>query len=105
MGQHEDQVQEGGAGLGQTVRAGQDTSGKTSLETSVLSISNLKQCNSNHNFQRNHIIFSAHIKLNIDSLLATVNFIVTLSLTLKLILLSCQLTLQIELRNNLFFSS
>ena len=27
MGQHEDQVQEGGAGLGQTVGPGQDTPG------------------------------------------------------------------------------
>ena len=37
-------------------------------------------------------------------MLATVNFIVTLSLTLKLVFISCQLILQIELRNNLFFS-
>ena len=35
-------------------------------------------------------------------MLATVNFIVTLSLTL--VFISCQLILQIELRNNLFFS-
>ena len=104
MGQHEDQVQEGGAGLGQTVRAGQNTPGIVRAGVSCFQQVLIKQCNSNHNFQRNHIIFIAHIKLNIDNLLATVNFIVTLSLTLKLVFISCQLILQIELRNNLFFS-
>ena len=61
VGQHEDQVQEGGAGLGQTIRAGQNTPGIVRAGVSCFQQVLIKQCNSNHNFQRNRIILIALI--------------------------------------------
>ena len=79
MGQHEDQVQEGGAGLEQTVRPGQDPPGNITVLASSLSSFQpvLMAMDLKSEFPEKSCNFDCPYKLNIDHLRATVNLIVT----------------------------